>query len=191
MHGKDMSEVARQRVWEEHLVKISAQAAKAGGLNETFTVNPYRMQGKTITEPKINKRPARFLDREKAALEAIAKQLGPKAEALGLIPEPTRLPPIAAAGSSARGGLGDSEKLPPLPSARKPDEEDAGHKSLRKLHEIHEVPTKKYKFPQTESQEFGWLSQPLLKGGHQIHGKKSCDETRFAVHAVRMNAKRM
>ena len=198
-YGKDMNEVARQRVWEEHLVKLSAQSRKAGALNTNFTVNPYHMQGKTITEPKLNARPARFLDREHAALVSITKQLGDRAEkVLGPLPPApgtsSTLPPLSTKsnGGSARGASTAGESLPPLQSTNNgAPADDIGQKSLRQLREVHRAPTQKYQFPQTEAQELGWLSKPLLAGPPVIHAKKSCEETRFATHAVKMNAKRM
>uniref|UniRef100_A0A8C6WLY6 Family with sequence similarity 183 member A n=1 Tax=Neogobius melanostomus TaxID=47308 RepID=A0A8C6WLY6_9GOBI len=60
--------------------------------------------------------------------------------------------------------------LPDKPMSRKPPEvvtEDANF--IQAFHRAQEEPTKKYSMPQTESQEIGWISTPLVR--NTIHIK--------------------
>ncbi|XP_054458842.1 protein FAM183A [Anoplopoma fimbria] len=53
--------------------------------------------------------------------------------------------------------------IPDKPMSRKPKEviaENSGF--IEALHKAHLEPTKKYSMPQTESQEIGWMSTPLI-----------------------------
>jgi hypothetical protein len=59
----------------------------------------------------------------------------------------------------------------------------------RQLISVTQVPTKRYKVPQTEAQELGWNSKPLYVPSAQNqakfkHGLVSCDVTRFSHYAV-------
>lgn len=177
MPKMDMSPVAQQRVWEEHLVKVASQQRKQNAHAE-FSVNPLRMKSKTMTEPKINKRELRFLDRERAALEAIQRQLKQRAEASDR--------PAAAADppSEATTQRGTAPPLPPIRGSSKPPAGDDALESL--MASAHAPPTKKYKFPQTEAQELGWMTSPLVKRDPLFaHGLRSCDVTRFSTFAVK------
>eukprot|EP01059_Diplonema_ambulator_P014841 TRINITY_DN2585_c0_g3_i1.p1 TRINITY_DN2585_c0_g3~~TRINITY_DN2585_c0_g3_i1.p1 ORF type:complete len:171 (+),score=35.59 TRINITY_DN2585_c0_g3_i1:49-513(+) len=66
-----------------------------------------------------------------------------------------------------------------------PEEMTRREKTAAQIHEcllsVHKTPVEKYPFPQTESQEIGWISQPLVKPQPQFqHSLRSCDITRFA-----------
>eukprot|EP01064_Diplonema_japonicum_P025653 TRINITY_DN37066_c0_g1_i2.p2 TRINITY_DN37066_c0_g1~~TRINITY_DN37066_c0_g1_i2.p2 ORF type:complete len:174 (+),score=48.25 TRINITY_DN37066_c0_g1_i2:60-524(+) len=46
---------------------------------------------------------------------------------------------------------------------------------------VHKTPIDKYPIPQTESQEIGWLSRPLVPTQSEFqHALRSCDITKFA-----------
>ncbi|XP_039668269.1 protein FAM183A isoform X1 [Perca fluviatilis] len=54
--------------------------------------------------------------------------------------------------------------LPDKPMSRKPKEDVAGSSDfIKAFHRARQEPTKKYAFPQTESQEIGWVSTPLVR----------------------------
>ncbi|XP_030583269.1 cilia- and flagella-associated protein 144 [Archocentrus centrarchus] len=53
--------------------------------------------------------------------------------------------------------------LPDKPMCRRPTEVIPEHADfIKAFHKAHEVPTKKYSVPLTESQEIGWVSTPLV-----------------------------
>ncbi|XP_029988063.1 cilia- and flagella-associated protein 144 [Sphaeramia orbicularis] len=53
--------------------------------------------------------------------------------------------------------------LPDKPMSRKPTEViEENSEFIKAFHEAREEPTKKYSMPQTESQEIGWVSTPLV-----------------------------
>lgn len=66
-----ISEVAKERIWKEHVETERCHRV----VFDTFRVNPHRMatQGRPVTEG-VNQRPKRFLDRERALLEAMEKR---------------------------------------------------------------------------------------------------------------------
>ena len=197
--------MAQQRVWEEHLLKVAAQerryaAEGRGPAAASFSVNPTKLKSKTMTDPKINRRDARFLDRERAALAAIQKQLADRvsdeskagASSHG---QPSALPAITSpARQAASAGAADASRpsFEPLPALASTSQRGAtksaaaGDERLREaMSSVHKGPTAKYSFPQTESQELGWMSQPLVRPERQFrHGLKSCDVTKFATFAV-------
>jgi hypothetical protein len=203
MVRNDMSPVAQQRVWVEHLHKLSTQerrAAAAGTSSGTFSVNPMKLKGKTMTEPKINQRETRFLNREHAALAAMQRQLersDPSSAAAMQLQQ--SLPAIGRPAASASvkreaAGVDPAEKpstasrLPALPGAS-PHGASASKRATAAIDaaSLHEAmatanrgPTAKYSFPQTESQEVGWMSQPLVRPERQFtHGLKKCDVTKM------------
>ncbi|XP_029683605.1 cilia- and flagella-associated protein 144 isoform X2 [Takifugu rubripes] len=54
--------------------------------------------------------------------------------------------------------------LPDKPMSRKPAEVVTENSDfIKAFHKAREEPTKKYTAPQTESQEVGWISAPLLR----------------------------
>jgi hypothetical protein len=205
MVNHDMTPVARQRVWEEHLLKVAAQERRysaAAGEVHCFSVNPMKLKGKTMTDPKINRRESRFLDRERAALESIQRQLAGRIAAeqtsttplpiaaadVPLIPAARNLPDAAAAVGNRstslppiRGATVDTKAASSKPRGR--FDTEAG--LLEAMATVHQGPTAKYAFPQTESQEVGWMSRPLVRPDrHFHHGLKTCDVTRYATFAV-------
>ncbi|XP_044056062.1 protein FAM183A [Siniperca chuatsi] len=53
--------------------------------------------------------------------------------------------------------------LPDKPMSRKPTEVIADNSDfIKAFHKARQEPTKKYTMPQTESQEIGWVSTPLI-----------------------------
>ncbi|XP_038571209.1 protein FAM183A [Micropterus salmoides] len=53
--------------------------------------------------------------------------------------------------------------LPDKPMSRKPTEVIADNTDfIEAFHKARQEPTKKYKMPQTENQEIGWVSTPLI-----------------------------
>ncbi len=191
MVKNDMSPVAQQRVWEEHLVKEARQQSKFRSASDEvpFSINPQSLKSKTLPEVKINRREARFLDRERAALAAIQRQLAARtaASAAPAINTASALPtltsPTRGSASATRRADATLESLPPL-QTRQVDKA-----TLEKMALVHQGPKAKYAFPQTEAQELGWLSKPLVRPDTLFHhGLKSCDVTAFANFAVSRNS---
>eukprot|EP01006_Ploeotia_vitrea_P049349 TRINITY_DN67332_c8_g3_i1.p1 TRINITY_DN67332_c8_g3~~TRINITY_DN67332_c8_g3_i1.p1 ORF type:complete len:170 (-),score=22.19 TRINITY_DN67332_c8_g3_i1:522-1031(-) len=55
------------------------------------------------------------------------------------------------------------------------------------LNDVHKLPTTKYSYPQTSSQDIGWMSKPLKdqpRHSRFNHFKGSCDITRYADHII-------
>lgn len=190
MPKEDVSPVAQQRVWEEHLNKEARQQSKFREASEAapFSLNPQSLKAKTLPKVKINEREARFLDRERAALATIQKQLASRAAAASapatVHPNnaATVLPAIASP-SQTRQNAGASQTYESLPtlSTKKQHEQSLDELMAR----VHQGPKAKYAFPQTEAQELGWMTRPLVKPDRQFqHGLKSCDVTAFAHFAV-------
>uniref|UniRef100_A0A3B3D8Z3 Cilia and flagella associated protein 144 n=2 Tax=Oryzias melastigma TaxID=30732 RepID=A0A3B3D8Z3_ORYME len=81
--------------------------------------------------------------------------------------------------------------LPDKPMSRKPPEEVSENSDfIKELHRAYLVPKKKYSTPQTESQEIGWESSPLIPLTHQdqrfhFH-RATTDITRHAEYARKM-----
>ena len=68
------NEVAKERIWKEHCQKLTNLSIHSNHQSE-FTLNPYRLQhNKPVADP-INPRSARFLDRNRVALESLATVL--------------------------------------------------------------------------------------------------------------------
>jgi|EP00670_Eutreptiella_braarudii_P002651 hypothetical protein len=55
------------------------------------------------------------------------------------------------------------------------------------LKAVHDMPKDKYPYPQTEQQEVGWVSDPLVREARDskfTHPKHTCDITRFAANII-------
>uniref|UniRef100_A0A3Q0RVR2 Cilia and flagella associated protein 144 n=1 Tax=Amphilophus citrinellus TaxID=61819 RepID=A0A3Q0RVR2_AMPCI len=60
--------------------------------------------------------------------------------------------------------------LPDKPMCRRPTEVIPEHADfIKAFHKAHEVPTKKYSVPLTESQEIGWVSTPLVSKSLSVY----------------------
>ncbi|KAK2908135.1 protein FAM183A [Channa argus] len=79
--------------------------------------------------------------------------------------------------------------LPDKPMSRKPPEAIAENFFLEAFHNARQEPTKRYPMPQTESQEIGWVSSPLMPSDR--HDRRfnfyrfSTDVTKYKEHALR------
>lgn len=156
------SAVAREKIWKEHLEKCNVVHRKMMAQKHVFAANPFRMlHEKPLSEP-INKRESRFLDRNKAALDAVTKKLEHP---------PLTLPPLPVAPTAS---------LPASCPATVRQEDELRMEKL--LDAVHKPPVEKYKFPMTAAQEFGWLNRPLVKQDRRfVHPLKSCDVTRVST----------
>ncbi|CAH8469017.1 unnamed protein product [Dicrocoelium dendriticum] len=83
-------------------------------------------------------------------------------------------------------GINPFKRVCPLadkPNREQRDEEEDKH-FLEVLRRAALEPTKKYLEPQTENQEYGWVSHPLMDMDRSdirfYHPKSSCEMTKFA-----------
>ncbi|KAF1385430.1 hypothetical protein PFLUV_G00107690 [Perca fluviatilis] len=82
--------------------------------------------------------------------------------------------------------------LPDKPMSRKPKEDVAGSSDfIKAFHRARQEPTKKYAFPQTESQEIGWVSTPLIPSNRSDKRfnffRFSSDVTKHQESALRLS----
>ncbi|XP_070816959.1 cilia- and flagella-associated protein 144 [Chaetodon trifascialis] len=80
--------------------------------------------------------------------------------------------------------------LPDNPMSRKPVEVIADNSDfIKAFHKARQEPTKKYAMPQTESQEIGWISTPLLPSNRNDKRlnffRSSSDVTKHKESALR------
>ena len=182
MPAEAATAVAKERIWKEHLDKCAHQERRHRVKDPVYRVNPFRMvkHDRPLAEP-INRREQRFLDRDKAALAAIVKQLGPRAKELMEDGDDlgTSLPPI----HEAKSALPVAESVSLRNSVVPPEEEDEGSRQVRTmLTRVHQTPVEKYSFPMTESQELGWIPprRKAKEDGRFRFGLKNCEMTKFA-----------
>ena len=191
MPTESATAVAKEKIWKEHLDKCSNQERKHRKDIHTFSMNPFRaMQpnNRPLAEP-CNKRQNRFLDRDKAALGAIIKQLGPE-KARHLMDEPGEGSDGAITEYSIpqqRSNAGN-DSLPPIHGAQRSEGGASqslvgGEENVKKLLAmVTQTPVEKYDFPMTESQELGWMPpRQKAKADNRFRfGKKNCEVTKFA-----------
>ncbi len=194
-----MSEIEKQKVWEEHLRKV-AHFQRLHHVEPAFRINPYTASKHMLPQP-INPREARFLDREKAALSTFTKRLGGSAGATVVSDRPAAAALSASitlqktndgAGQTTIKTVAAPASLPPIVLVKDPlvvsprgaeanaTNHGAEFSVVDRVTEVSRRPTEKYSFPQTEAQELGWYSRPLVPTDPRFrHGLKSCDVTQF------------
>lgn len=193
MPSEQASAVAKEKIWKEHLDKCALQERRHRVEHPVFRRNPFTMalHDRPLAE-SINRRSDRFLDRDKAALSAILKQLGPRAKELteGDDDDEFAVPLPLPADTNTSGGRGSVIGAPsvgPTPSiaSTKVTEDDADTKVLKKLlAQVHQTPHEKYNFPMTTAQELGWIP-PIRKAKEDQRfrfGIKNSEITKFAGH---------
>ncbi|XP_029004465.1 protein FAM183A [Betta splendens] len=82
--------------------------------------------------------------------------------------------------------------LPDKPMSKKPTEAIAENSDfLGVFHKARQEPTKKYRMPQTESQEIGWVSTPLISNRNDDRlnfFRSSTDVTKYKESALRSSS---
>ena len=158
--NQKISEVAKEQIWKEHVRNESQYM----NWKETFSINPYRLDKTKPMCDSISKRQRRFLCKDQALLASIQRQLNVSKEAGG---------ELAAVFSDV------------APEEDLLEEEKRKRKTADNIKEsllaVHKTPAQKYSAPQTESQELGWVTKPLIPRNADFHhALRSCDITRFS-----------
>lgn len=118
--SKSVSDVAKERIWAEH---VRTEAAHMH-IQESFRKNPFRAAKDKPLAPATSRRPARFLDREAAFLETIDAHVRSGQEKLSKVEARQAALATSAAGAtlvpkppqSARGAAPATNGAESLPS---------------------------------------------------------------------------